>query len=170
MLRCFVLICLSCIPLSANALTIAEAQVCADRILTAYNKKNYPEEFLAVGAITSRAFGAIYRSFLGSGTQKETADAVALELLRSSFEAPSGQYRYKNLQVDRVERKEKGYQATGEVYIESPKYTGTASFTALVEKTGCQVYQVRIAEIYALDLELRRLLQADPRTTTFFND
>lgn len=166
-----VLACLLCLFISTNrveALTVADAQACANKILRAYNQKTYPGTSLAVEDITSRAFGALYRGLLLK--IKAVADAVALELLRSSFEEPSGLYKYKDLVVEFVEPTDTGYRVLGEVYITSPKYSGPASFTALLKKSGCKVYQVRIAEIYALDIQLREMLMKDERVRKLFED
>lgn len=166
-----VLACLLCLFISTNrveALTVADAQVCANKILRAYNKKTYPGTSLAVEDITSRAYGVLYRALLPK--MKKVADDVALKLLQSSFTEPSGLYKYKDLIVEYVEPTDKGYRALGEVYIISPKYSGPASFTALLKKSGCKVYQVRIAEIYALDIQLRDMLTKDERTRKFFED
>jgi ABC-type transporter MlaC component len=153
-------------PTSSKALTTLDAQRCADQLLAAYNARTYPRTLLALPDIIQRAYGPPYRSMRPK--EKETANAVAAELLRTSFTHPSGRYRYQNLIVTLVKPNKSGYSVSGEVYITTPDKTGVVSFTALLKGNRCLVYQVRVAGITALDLRLREMLENDPRTMHFF--
>ncbi|NCO61957.1 hypothetical protein GW879_00690, partial [Candidatus Kaiserbacteria bacterium] len=55
-----------------------------------------------------------------------------------------------------------GFRIKGDVYIVSPKYTGSVSFMVLVN-SECKIEQARIGEIYALDVTLREMLKRETR-------
>jgi hypothetical protein len=143
-----------------NALTVADAQTCANELLDAYNERRFPKKFLAIESITQRAFGIVFRFF----TPKERALAIdtGAKLLRESFEKPSGKYSYRNLVVEYTEPTNEGnFRIIGEVHITSPQYTGPGSFLALTTDT-CKIFQVRIVDIATLDGRLREMLMEDP--------
>ena len=145
---------------ATSALTITEAQKCSDRLLEAYNSRSYPGKMLMLEAITQRTFGMLYRSM--TNQEKAEATRATKRVLRESFEHPTGQYQYKDLVVGPVETTKHGFRINGTVHITSPKYTGTASFMALVYP-GCKVEQARIGNIYALDIALREMLKKESK-------
>ncbi|PIW96901.1 hypothetical protein COZ82_02470 [Candidatus Kaiserbacteria bacterium CG_4_8_14_3_um_filter_38_9] len=158
----FVLIVLVWLLMATNtsALTMAEAQKCADELLSSYNTKNYPARLLLVEAITSRTFGATYR-LMGDYEKYEAVEATR-KVLRESFEESTGKYQYRDLSINVVEAKKNGFRIKGDVYIVSPKYTGSVSFMVLVN-SECKIEQARIGEIYALDVTLREMLKRETR-------
>jgi len=143
-----------------NALTTAEAQQCANRLLDAYNTKNYPAETLLIEVITSRTFGVTYRSM--SDYEKINAREAIILALRKSFEKPTGKYQYKNMLVKSVENTRNGFRIRGDVFLSSPKYTGPITFMVLVYP-GCKIEQARIGDIYSLDTTLREILKKEAR-------
>lgn len=150
-------------PASVQAFTEAEAQVCADKLLAAYNNKTYPRKLLAVEKIVRKAFGGSYNSL--SETQIALAQDVGEEYLRTSFTEPTGQYRYWDLVVEKVEKtkSDPGFRVIGEVSVQSPKGSGRYSFLALVTTEGCKVHQVRVADIMTLIDALKASLGSDTR-------
>lgn len=155
---------------SAGAFTTEEAQVCADKLLKAYNKKTYPKNLLALENIVATAFGGIYRSFTKS--EIKLAQSVGEELIRESFTRPSGEYRYWDLVVETTEKtdKELEYRVNGTVSVAWPKGTGNYSFLALVFTPGCKVRQVRIADVMTLVNQVQTALAKDSRVRELFND
>ena len=168
MYRFAVLIVLGLWPFTTHALSVSEAQQCANKLIAAYTQKQYPRSLLDVPNIIARSYGSNYRS-LGPA-DKTLADRVAEEHLIDSFVHPTGKYHYESITVDRVDSLQTGYRVTGAVYIQSPRYTGAASFVALLGTTSCRIYQVRIHEIYALDMTLRDFLREDRRVRHFLKD
>ncbi len=168
MYRLTLLVVLGLWPFAAGALTVKEAQACADKLFGAYERREYPKSLLDVPSIISRSYGSAYRSM--SRSEKQLADQVAEEHLIDSFVKPTGQYSYEHVKVKRVEPLKHGFRADGVVWIRSPKYTGEASFTALLGSDTCSIYQVRILELYALDLALRLFLKDDLRVQRFLRD
>lgn len=143
----------------ADALSVTAAQVCADELLNAYNERRFPRQFLAIEALTSRAFGSGYQNL--NESDKEAAIAATTRVLRDSFENPTGKYRYRDLEVTIVEKTKQGnFRIIGEVYITSPQYTGYGSFLALTSGS-CQIFQVRIEDVATLDGQLRQMLRND---------
>ena len=131
-----------------QALTVATAQACANELLSAYNERRFPRKFLAVESITSRAFGTTFRQL--TNTQREKAIETGTRLLRESFEKPSGDYRYRDLQVSDVEKTGKGnFRIIGNVHITSPIFTGVGTFLALTTES-CQIYQADCAKCCCL--------------------
>ncbi|MBY0537778.1 hypothetical protein K2P47_00075 [Patescibacteria group bacterium] len=156
------------VPASAQAFTTAEAQVCADKLLTAYNNKTYPKKLLAVEKIIQKAIGGNYRSL--TGTDLALAQSVGEEYLRTSFTEPSGEYQYWDLVVEAVEVtiNDPGFRVLGEVNVKSPKGSGRYSFLALVTTEGCRVYQVRVADVMTLIDALKTSLGSDKRLNRIY--
>ncbi len=143
----------------ADALSVSAAQVCANELLNAYNERRFPGQFLAIEALTSRAFGSGFKSL--NQSEKETAIEATTRVLRDSFENPTGKYRYRDLVVAFVEKTKQGnFRIIGEVHITSPMYTGYGSFLALTSGS-CQIFQVRIEDVATLDGQLRQMLRND---------
>lgn len=158
-----VMLILALAPVSAQAFTVAEAQVCADKLLAAYNNKYYPRKLLAVDKIIRKAFGRGFDSL--SKKQTDLALVVGEEYLRTSFTEPTGQYKYWNLVVEKVEATSEnpGFRVLGEVNVKSPKGSDRYSFLALVTAEGCKVHQVRVADIMTLIDALKASLGGDSR-------
>ncbi len=116
---------------------------------------------MALDNISTNAYGPNYRSF--SNCDKKRAHDVAKEHIKESFTRATGNYRYSNLLVTKVEKTKNGYRVIGEVEVTSPKGNGRYSFLALVKTPGCQVYQVRIADIITMIDELKTELARDVR-------
>jgi hypothetical protein len=156
------------VPVSANAFTTAEAQVCADKLLTAYNNKTYPKKLLAIEQIVRKAFGGSFRGL--KEPERSLALTVGEEYLRTSFTEPSGEYQYWDLIVESVEvtTDNPGFRVLGEVNVKTPKRTGRFSFLALVTTEGCRVYQVRIADVMTLIDALKASLGSDKRLNRIY--
>ncbi|MFM2339720.1 MAG: hypothetical protein RLZZ360_356 [Candidatus Parcubacteria bacterium] len=147
-------------PTRVQALTTEEARVCANELLSAYNERRFPEKFLAIESITRRAFGQDFRTL--TDAERALAIKAATNVLKASFESPSGEYRYRDLTVNTVEvTKEGNFRIIGTAHITSPQFTGMGEFKALTNGK-CQIYQVRIEEVATLDGELRKKLMTDP--------
>jgi ABC-type transporter MlaC component len=152
---------------AAHAFSVNEAQICADKLLSAYNSKTYPHKLLAVEAIVAKVFGGVYRTF----TPKEIAlaQAVGEEYIRESFTNPSGAYQYADLVVTSVETTGSGgYRVLGEVTVNSPKGNGRFSFLALTTSAGCKVHQVRVADIMTLIDALKSSIANDVRVRDLY--
>jgi len=145
---------------TTGAITMAEVQKCADELLNSYNTKKYPAGLLLVEAITSRTFGATYRSM--SEHQKYEAIEATSKVLQESFEESTGKYQYRDLLINVIEAKKNGFRIKGDVYITSPKYTGSVSFMVLIN-SECKIEQARIGDIYALDVTVREMLKRETR-------
>ncbi len=168
-MRTLLLVLVTCFwPATISALTLTEVQACADKLFTAYAAKEYPRALLDVPSIISRSYGSAYRDM--NRSEKQLADQVAEEHLIDSFVNPTGNYRYERIAVQYITPQKRGYRAEGTVWIRSPKYTGEASFTALLRDDTCRIYQVRILNIYALDIALREYLKGDMRVRRFLKD
>jgi hypothetical protein len=136
-----------------HAYTKTAAQQCADQLLTAYNTNQYPAQLLDIPSITARAVGSPY-TLLSADDQQYLLNMTD-QVLRESFVNPSGQYQYRNLIITVTEPLDKGnFRAIGSVYITSPRFTGAATFIALVSPP-CLIYQVRINDVATLDGEVR---------------
>jgi hypothetical protein len=157
-------------PVAAKAFNVTEAQRCADTLLTAYNQKTYPRKLLALEKIIQKAFGGSFRTL--SKTQVALAFEVGEEYLRTSFTAPSGQYQYWDLIVEKVEQttNDPGFRVLGQVTVKSPKGNGRYSFLALVTSEGCKVHQVRIADVMTLIDALKLSLGNDTRLKSIFKN
>jgi len=154
------------VPATTFAFSVKEAQICADKLLSAYNGKTYPRKLLAIENIVSTAFGPPYRSF--SEAEIALAQSVGEQHIRESFTESTGKYKYKDLVVSQVEATKNGYRALGEVTVISPKGNGRYSFLALVIGENCKVYQVRIADVMTLVGSLQALLENDPRVRSIY--
>lgn len=157
-------------PASVQAFTEAEAQICADELLAAYNNKTYPRKLLAVEKIVRKAFGGSYNSL--SKAQIALAQDIGEEYLRTSFTEPTGKYQYRDLVVEEVEetKSDPGFRVKGEVTVKSPKGNGRYSFLALVTTEGCKVHQVRVAEIMTLIDALKESLGSDVRLNGIYQN
>lgn len=151
------------VAVPAQAFTKAEAQVCADKLLTAYNNKIYPKKLMAIKKIVQKAFGVSFKGL--KEPELSLALTVGEEYLRTSFTEPSGAYQYWDLVVESVEVTTgyPGFRVLGEVNVKTPKRSGRYSFLALVTAEGCRVYQVRIADVMTLIDALKTSLGADKR-------
>ena len=156
-------------PSQVYGLSVSQAQVCADKLLEAYNNKTYPRKLLAVDAIVGTAFGGIFKSF--TPTENKLALEVGEIHIQESFTEPSGNYKYWDLVVATSEKtgKENEYRVEGMVSVTSPKAKGRYTFLALVLTPGCKVRQVRIADIMTLVDKLKASLASDSRVRKLFS-
>jgi hypothetical protein len=150
-----------------KAFTLQDAQVCADKLLDAYNSKTYPRNLLAIESIVATAFGTSHRFF--SASDVNLALTVGEEHIQESFTEPTGKYKYQGLVVETVEKTNSGYRVKGVVVVTSPKANGRYSFLALVTGEGCKVRQVRIADVMTLVDQLKKSLGSDPRVKRLFD-
>lgn len=165
--KLFLMLALVLTPVSATALSLQEAQTCADKVLQAYNTKEYPSGYLDEVALIRSAYGPVIRSL--STTEVKQALDHGLRILKESFTDPSGDWQYDNVRIASVSvYKSNNIRAEGTMFIESRKHTGTVNFYALSRPGSCLIYQVRIEEIYTLHTELRKLLRADRQARKVF--
>ncbi|MES2749014.1 MAG: hypothetical protein V4606_01305 [Patescibacteria group bacterium] len=150
----------------AQAFTRNEAQACAQKLLDAYNTRTYPRDNLAIDAIVQSAFGPIFRTF--SESEKTLALEVGEQHIQESFTKPSGKYRYWDLEVTAVEKSKTGYRVIGYVSVQTPSASGRYNFLALVGKKGCQIRQVRVADVVTLVDQLKNYLSSDSRINHLF--
>jgi hypothetical protein len=146
----------------AEALTVGEAQECAEQLLRAYDTRKYPSTIIDEASIIQRTVGRVYDSMRVQ--DQALINEVALQYLRDSFENPSGAYQYQDVKVEEVEPTDRGHRITGTVVIITSEKAVRHPFTTLTSGSGCVIYQVRVAEMTSIDARLRNILEGDKRT------
>lgn len=148
-----------------HALTKTEAQQCANVLLDAYQLKKYPKTDLNVQYIIASAVGPIFRRKLDR--EQQTLMQIGEQVLRESFEKPTGRYQFQSIEVHRVIN---GTKAVGHVALRSPQGTSEYYFEAISARDRCYIKAVTVGNWFSLRTFVNNELNVNSQTARLLQD